>query len=219
VKEVKLAVAKAVVDLVALGKREIRKGKYHLGSPLDWSRLSYQERKNTIEEAARKYLRQSKAAEEMADGLVWTWGSAKLLFLVHGVPAGFGIAEARELVGRPFLHDHRKAVARSRSNLVGPLHIIACHKSCTESQIISFMGHPDLFIVQAPFGFFVADQLSFAQIFFLANCRDQTTTHTGLRSLFDWIDQSGEMKRIVKRAKSRAAIMRTTAEEIEKASK
>jgi hypothetical protein len=76
------------------------------------------------------------------------------------------------------------------------------------------MGHPDLFIVQAPFGFFVADQTSFVQAFFLVDCRDEASTCVACQRLFDWIDQSGEGGRIVERAASRARILRAVAAEI-----
>jgi hypothetical protein len=79
------------------------------------------------------------------------------------------------------------------------------------------MGHPDLFIVQAPFGFFVADLVSFVQTFFLVFCRDETSTLVAARRMFDWIEQSGELSRIVDRARSRQAILAAVAQEIRKA--
>jgi len=101
-------------------------------------------------------------------------------------------------------------------NAVGPVHVIICHKSCTESQVVSFMGHPDLFIVTPPFGFFVADRISFVQAFFLVNGRDPTSVQGALQSMFEWIEQSGELGGMVARAKSRAAILRAIAVEISK---
>jgi len=213
-REVKLAVARAVSDLVALGKREGRKGRYHLGSSLDWSRLSYVERKRALEETLTDYLVSVLHAERHLDGLVLELGSSRLFVRAHGVPAGFGVAEARDLVGRPHLLDHESPVATNRSKLGGPLHFIACHKTATESQVISFMGHPDLFLVQTPFGFFVADRHNFVQAFFLTNCRDPTATSLSLQRMFDWLEKSGETGPLTKRARSRAAILRATAREI-----
>lgn len=215
-KQVRLAVAKTVSDLVALGRRESQKGRYYLGAPLDWSRLSYEQRKGALETVASKFMCDSRGAAEEEDGLVLDIGTAKILTLVHGVPAGFGTVEARELVGRPYLRDHKTLVASGKSKIIGPLHIIACHKSCTESQIISFMGHPDLFLVQAPFGFFVADQTDFVQTFFVTNCRDEAATILGLQRMFDWVEQSDELKVIIERAQSRAHILKAIAKETEK---
>lgn len=212
-RSVKLAVAKAVTELVELGKREGRKGRYHLGSPLDWSRLSYADRKKALEETMAGYLTSAAKAQPRPAGLVLALGSSLLFVRVHGVPSGFGVTEARDLVGRPQLLDHESAVTEE-SRLTGPLHLIGCHKSVTESQVIGFMGHPDLFLVQAPFGFFVADRQTFAQAFFLTNCRDPTATSLSLQRMFDWLEKSGEIPRLERRARSRAAILKATAREI-----
>jgi hypothetical protein len=142
-------------------------------------------------------------------------GAQKVLCLVHDVPAGFGIAEARELVGRPHLQDHRTSAAGPRGPL-GPLHVIACHRSCTESQIVAFMGHPDLFIVKAPFGYFVADEASFVQTFLLTDCRDSIATLLGLQRTFDWVEQSRELLQILRRARPRARILRAIATEVQR---
>jgi hypothetical protein len=147
------------------------------------------------------------------------WNSLELygervLLQVHGIPSGFGIAEAREPVGRRYLRDYEHSVNIEKLGLVGPVHLLACHKKCTESQVTKFMGHPDLFMVQTPFGFFVADQTSFVQAFFLLDCRDENSTRLSCQRLLDWIDQSGEAGRIVERAASRARILVAVANEI-----
>ena len=215
-REVRLALAKAISYYAHLARREMRKGKFHLGSPLDWSRLSYPERKLALEQVAKNYLLKLEEATESGGELHCFLGGAKTVFRVHGVPSSFGIAEARDLVGRPFLTDYLSSAAQAGSGVVGPLHVIACHKGCTESQVISFLGHPDLFIVQPPFGFFVADRTSFVQAFFLANCRDETATSLAMQSLFEWVEQSREEGRIIQRGRSRAAILRSIAVEIKR---
>jgi hypothetical protein len=213
--QVRLAIAKAIMDLVALGTREGRRGRYHLGSPLDWSRLSYGERKSALERTVREYLRDAHGGTDDGAGLTIALAAQKVLCLVHDVPAGFGIAEARELVGRPHLQDHRTSAAGPRGPL-GPLHVIACHRSCTESQIVAFMGHPDLFIVKAPFGYFVADEASFVQTFFLTDCRDSIATLLGLQRTFDWVEQSRERPQILRRGRSQARILRAIATEVQR---
>jgi hypothetical protein len=212
---VKLAVVKSVVELAKTGSAEGRKGGYHLGAPLDWSRLTYPQRKQAMERVLRTYLTGHGAAgdPESQAPLLLTRDGETVLVSTHAVPAGFGIAEARELVGRPYLRDHELQLSAA-----GPVHIIACHKTCGESQVGSFMGHPDLFIVKTPFGFFVADLVSFVQTFFLVSCRDETSTKVALRRMFDWIDQSREMSRIAARGRSRQAILEAVAKEIRKAS-
>lgn len=213
---VQLAVVKAVVDLAKTGSEEGRRGRYHLGAPLDWSRLSYPDRKQEMEQVVRRYLtgvRKAVGPVDSPEPLRLSLAGQKVLVSTYAVPAGFGIAEARELVGRPYLRDH-KLPFTELNGAVGPVHVIACHKNCTESQINSFMGHPDVFVVQAPFGFFVADLVSFVQTFFLVSCRDETSTRVALRRMFDWIEQSGELSRIVARGRSRRAILEAIAKQI-----
>jgi len=123
----------------------------------------------------------------------------------------------RELVGRPFLRDHASGLVAPDASLFGPVHIVVCHKSCTESQLVGFMGHPGLFMVAPPFGFFVVGRVTFVQAFFLANCRDETTTRVACQRMFEWLDQSGELGRLVERAESRARILQAMATEITRA--
>jgi hypothetical protein len=218
-KQIKLAVVKAVAELAKTGSEEGRKGRYYLGSPLGWSRMTYPQRKKEMEGVIRHYLAKlPKAAgdPDSADPLQLALAGEKVLVAVHAVPAGFGTPEARELVGRPFLRDHEMQFSGA-DGAVGPVHVIACHKTCTEGQINSFMGHPDLFTVQVPFGFFVADLVSFVQTFFLNACRDETSTRIAVRRMLDWIEQSGEMSRIVARGRSRRTILEVVAKEIQKA--
>lgn len=215
---VKLAVVQAVAKLARTGSEEGRKGQYSLGSPLIWSRLTYPERKREMERVVRTYLldvRKASGDVGTSKPLRLALGGERVLISTHAVPERFGIAEARELVGRPFLRDHKIQLGGEEGG-VGPIHLIACHKSCTESQVSAFVGHPDVFIVQTPFGFFVADQVSFAQTFFVTGCRDGTSTKVAVRRIFDWIDQSGELDRIVARARSRKAILVAVAKEIQK---
>jgi hypothetical protein len=216
---VKLAVVKAVVELAKTGSEEGRRGRYHLGAPLDWSRLSYEQRRREMERTLRTYLITVRGAAGDPDSpnpLPVSLAGEKVLLSPRAVPAGFGIAQAREMVGRPYLRDHEIPL-KGAGDAGGPVHVIACHKSCTESQVSAFMGHPDLFIVQAPFGFFVADLVSFVQTFFLVSCRDETSTLVAARRMFDWIEQSGELSRIVDRARSRTAILAAVAQEIRRA--
>jgi len=208
-----LAVAGGVTELVRLSAREGRKGKYYLGSPLNWSRLNYAQRKEEIEQSVKAFLQAAKGADPAGGSHVLEMEAQRVILQVHGIPSGFGVAEARELVGRPYLRDCETLAANAAHSPSGPVHLLACHKRCTESQVIKFMGHPDLFIVQAPFGYFVADPASFIQAFFLMDCRDDVSTRLACQRLFDWIEQAGEGSRIVARAGSRARILRAMAAE------
>jgi len=213
---VKQTVANAVSKLTLIGSQSGHRS-FSQGEPLDWSRKSYQERKTEIERATIDSLLMQDVCEPDGDtSVVWKAGGARILLLVHGVPASFGIAEARELVGRPYLLDHTTPVTKSRGSLIGPIHLIACHKSCTESQIFSFMGHPDVYVAQDEFGFFAADLSSFAQTFFLTGCRDREATASAVGGMFEWIAKAHEEEKIVKQACSRQRILATIRAEIER---
>src|SRR5260370_24578940 len=91
----------------------------------------------------------------------------------------------------------------------GTLHVILCHKNITESQVISFMGHPDLFIVRPATSFFVADRITFVQAIFLMNAIDEDAIRANLQSMFEWVEsQAQEMGNVVAPGRSPAAILR-----------
>jgi hypothetical protein len=58
----------------------------------------------------------------------------------------------------------------------GPVHLIACQRSVTESQALRQLGFPDVTVVSPPFGVYVVDEVQKVQLIFLANCRDPTST-------------------------------------------
>jgi hypothetical protein len=97
----------------------------------------------------------------------------------------------------------------------GPLHIIACHRTATETQAIKLLGFPDATVVSAPFGVFVADNIQKIQFVFIVNCRDESTTRHGVQRFFEWLEQTGEDVLIAQRAKSRASIVKAIAKEFE----
>jgi hypothetical protein len=212
--QVKLATRKAITKYFELARRGMHMGAISPGPALDWSRMNYDDRKAAIEMVGRDYFVARGAKKENVN-LVWEWGGEKMLVRVHGVPASFGIAEARERVGRPYLKDHTFLDGKEMVGIVGPLHVILCHKNITESQVISFMGHPDLFIVKSATGFLVADRITFVQAIFLTNAIDEDAIRAILQSMFEWVEsQAQEMGNIVARARSRAAILRAMAAEI-----
>lgn len=100
------------------------------------------------------------------------------MFCVHGIPSGMAESAARELIGRPFLMDHKRVeeIDSTREKIVGPVHIIGVHKNVTERQALTFLGYPDAIIVKGKFGIYVADEVQKIQLVFLANCRDCTAT-------------------------------------------
>ena len=126
------------------------------------------------------------------------------------MPAAFSIGPAKEMVGQPFLRDHELDNVLTKGSS-GPVHIIACHKTATESQAIKLLGFPDATVVTAPFGVFVADNVQKVQFAFIANCRDETNIRHGVQRFFAWLAQSGEEAFVAKRAEARSRIVHAIA--------
>jgi hypothetical protein len=202
----------AVVELVNLGGRETRKGRFDTGDALDWSRLDFADRKKAIESVVRKSLLERKGSQEADDYLYLHLGKADLLFVVHAIPATMSNAAAREMVGRPFHHDHTLA-AGLKPRQGGPVHIIACHRTVTEKQAADLLGQPDVVTVDTSFGVLSVDRSSKVQCIFLRNCRDESSTRYAVQRTLDWLERSGEDQLIAKRALSRARIVKAIAEE------
>lgn len=202
----------AVVELVNLGGREARKGRFDTGDALDWSRLDFASRKKAIERVVRSSLLDRKGSFKDNEYLYLHLGKSDLLFVVHAIPAPMSNAAAREMVGRPFHHDHTRA-AGLKLRQGGPVHIIACHRTVTEKQAADLLGQPDVVTVDTSFGVLSVDRSSKVQCIFLRNCRDETSTRHAVQRTMDWLERSGEDQLIAKRAQSRARIVKTIAEE------
>jgi hypothetical protein len=131
---------------------------------------------------------------------------------LHAIPASLSVGPAKELVGQPFLRDHLLSSSLTGKRC-GPLHIIACHKTATESQATKLLGFSDATLVTAPFGVFVADPIQKVQFAFITNCRDEANTRHGLQRFIEWLNQTGEDKLLAERAQARARIIRAIAKE------
>ena len=194
------ALQEAVVNMVQIGGGETRKGRFDTGAPLDWSRYDYSKRKATMEDVVRSSVQQRGAT------------ASTIYFRCHAVPAAMSVPAARELVGRPFLHDH-EFIGEMKDALSGPVHIIACHKGITENQAVGLLGFPDATIITPPFGVYVADNIQKVQLVFLANCRDESSTRYAVQRFFDWLNRSGEATYLADRARGRKAIVSAIAEQ------
>jgi len=208
------ALREAVPEMVHLGLREARKGKFHTGTALEWNRLDFAQRKNVMETSLKSALLERAGSQQEGEHVFVQIDGRPVLTLCHGIPAAMTVAAAREMVGQPFLRDHAivEALAGQR---VGPLHVIACHRTITEAQAIRVLGFPDATLVSAPFGVYLADDTHKIQLLFIANCRDDTAVRHGVQRLFDWLDQSGEAPLLRGRATSRKRIIRSIANELQ----
>jgi Domain of unknown function (DUF4062) len=213
---VRNTLVEAVGRLARSGATLLRKESYALGQALEWSKLDYAARKLAMESACLDALAErqgrmrdtkleSKAVRVRID-------KSEVLFFAHAIPAASSVAAARELVGKPFLMDHRYITGEDR--VCGPVHLIACQKSTTEKQATDLLGFPDATVVPTTFGVYLVDPVQQIQFILLANCRDETSTRFGVQRLFDWLSRSGEADALVRRAKSRKKIVRAIRKEL-----
>ncbi len=204
----------AVINLVKSGVKEASLGRHHLGQALDWARMNYSERINAMKEIGQLSLNLQKTDSiKISNNLMHIGRKKKRIMLsLHAIPDSLSVSEAKNIVGRPFLNDDELLVNMAE-NVTGPLHIVLCFKTITESQIRANIGHPDIQIVRAPFGYFVAENTYKIQLAFICNCKDNSTTTNGLARMVDWIEQSEESELIAKRAKSRKNILLAIAKE------
>ena len=205
ISEVKKALFDAVVEMVGLGVREARKGKFYTGAALDWSRLDFVTRGLKIRDTLLSILEEDYGTKRKDDWVIVPLNKKKVMVICHGLPSSFTISQARELVGQPFLKDHL-SIQDAPKNADGPVHLIGCHKTITESQAQKCLGFPDATLVTAPFGVYAADPVQKIQMIFIANCRDETTTRHGVQRLMEWLKQTRETDFLRERAASRAKI-------------
>jgi len=206
------AIQDAVVDMVHDSSLSGRKGRYDSGGPLDWSRLDFASRKAAMEAVLGGSLKDA-GAQSAGSAYVRRVKGVPVLFCCHAVPAAMSVAAAREMVGRPFLHDH-ELIRDVDDEVAGPVHVIACQKGVTENQASALLGFPDLTIVTPRFGVYVADNIQKIQVVLLANCRDDASTRYAAQRFFDWLVESGEAAFLADRARGRRAIVAEIAAQI-----
>jgi len=211
----KLKVREIAVELLVLGRLEASRAAYSEGAPLDWSRLDFARRKQQMEDAIGTYLEKvelNPIVKGLPQGHVRTLSpGAPVLFVCHGIPSAMSVGAAREMVGQPFLRDHEyMAKARSRADKpIGPVHLIACTRTVTESQAIRQLGFPDATIVKTRFGVYVADHVQMIQMVFLADCNDAGATRDAVAAFFEWLHNAEEERRFCQRAEGRRLIVQT----------
>lgn len=183
-------------------------GSYYAGEALEWSRMNFHNRREVMTTSVVSLLRNRNGAttQQPADNIaVVSIQGVNIAFVCDSIPASMSTAAARELVGQPFLRDPRQTENWSLG-LCGPVHVIACQKSISESQALRQLGFPDAIVISHPFGVYVADDVQKIQMAFIANCRDETTTWRGVQSFLNWLDDHGEIKYLVQRAADRRRI-------------
>lgn len=210
-KEVGKTLFDAVLTQTRRGREDAKGGRFDLGAALEWSRLDFTGRKMAMENEIRDALAGREGSKTIKDSLVILVAKKSVLVKIHAVPAAFSIPAAREPIGQPHLHDHR--ISAVLDSVGGPLHIIACHRTITETQATNLLGFPDATVISSPFGLYVADNVQKMQFVFLANCRDPIQTRLAVQRFWEWLEQAGESQLLAARAMARARIVKAVAKE------
>ncbi len=213
--QVEKAVREVLITLAQAGVRDAGRERFDSGQALDWTRMSFSQRAAQMRMILRETIAQRSGSNERGDHVTFRLHGRHILCVAHAIPAALGVAAAAEMVGRPFLADYLLAPVLDDPKLkpIGPLHIIACHRNATETQATRLLGFPDATVVSTQFGIFVADEIRKVQFAFITHCRDSTTTRHNVQRFFEWLDRSGEGHQVVRRAASRARIVKAIATE------
>ena len=205
--KVKQIVAQSTVMLVHRGVRDAGRGSNYVGPALDWSRESYEVRCLKMRGAALDGLRQRNSVPKSNRNLIArSIADSPILFVANSIPDSMSIPAARELVGQPHLSDHLLADELLKLE-GGPVHLVACHKSVTESQAVRMLGFPNATVVSGPFGIYVVDPVQSIQLVLISQCRDETLTRHGIQRFLEWLDESQQNIQLVKHAKKRKAVV------------
>jgi hypothetical protein len=87
VEAAKQTVLHAFADLVGLGGREARKGRFYTGDALEWSKLDFAHRKQAIRDTLLEYLVGAGAAHLGDDLVSHAMAGTKILLVVNAIPA------------------------------------------------------------------------------------------------------------------------------------
>jgi hypothetical protein len=212
------AARNAIVELTSKALAFGRSGTPYLGIALGWTRMNFEARKEAMEEEVTAGLKAAGGRPveatkgERSREIVAPLGGGQVLLYCSAMPAAFSVGAAREMLGQPFLNDYQ--ILRQGDNVAGPVHVIACYRGITEALARGYLGFPDAIFVQAPFGMWVADRVGMAQTLFLARCSDPNTTRLRLEQALRWLAESREGDELLRRAESRARIVRAIAAEV-----
>ena len=210
---VKEAVHDALIVLAQAGVRESRKGQFHSGQALDWSRLDFRARQKEMRRVLSDAISQRPGSICDGEHIIAKLGGSSVLLVPNAIPAAISVGAAKEMVGQPFLRDHGLSSVLTKKR-GGPVHIIACHKTATETQATNLLGFQDATVVSAPFGIFVADNIQNVQFAFLVNCRDEVNTRQVTQRFFSWLSETGEENLVASRAQARSRIVHAIAKEL-----
>jgi hypothetical protein len=132
-------------------------------------------------------------------------GFTQVIKSYHGIPDNMTVADARNLIGRPFLTEYKDVLTSKLKS--GIIHFVAVYGNATETQIKSLVGYPDLTVIKASFGFYLWENTMHIQMFFLKSCINPQTIKTRKSEVTNWLSNSREQSKILAKAKARYSIL------------
>ena len=202
----------ALVELTQHGSSTIHLSQAATGHALKWHRLSYEARKKAMEEVMTKSLSNRPNSSKSASGVLVKINNVPVFLKTHAAPASLSEPTAREMVGQPFLADH-KLHAELKKSKAGPIHVVACPKGVTENQALNMLGFPDATIVSDSFGVHIADNIQKIQIVLLKECVSPSAIQRQLAAWFEFLQLTGEDEFVLDRAQRRFRIIEAIAKE------
>ncbi|MDP9078850.1 MAG: hypothetical protein M3O71_15585 [Bacteroidota bacterium] len=183
--------------LSAIGKamatqKRMAAGSNTFGDTLDWSKLTYSERKEVLDEQLQEVF------EPMP-------GFSEVYKCYHGIPDNMSGAEARNMIGRPFLYEH--SAIQNTQLKKGIIHFVGVYGNLTGSQAKNLVGYPDITVIKAPFGVYLWEKNMHIQMFFLKGCINPQTIKTRYSEVIYWLNGSREQSNIIGRAAARYDIL------------
>lgn len=211
---VKKTLNDAAINLVKRGVRDAAKNKGNHGEALKWQNMNYDVRSQSIIKSLQASIESKGTGSSSAKNYFLEFEGYKVLVTIHAIPDTLSIPNAKEKVGQPFLQDFMVSdVLMKDKNIIGPIHVIGCHKSVSETQTRNILGFPDATILKDSFGIYVADNIQKIQMVFIEKCSDSHSIRTRFQDFSAWLVRTSELDNLVKRAKSRKNIITAIAEE------
>lgn len=211
---VKNTLTDAVINLMSNGVREVSRNKGNHGESLIWKNMNYDKRSQSIVRSIKESIETKGTGVNDGKNYFLEFDNQKILVIIHAIPDTLSIASAREKVGQPFLQDFKMSdTVILDENIIGPIHIIGCHKSVTETQTRNILGFPDATILKDSFGIYVADNIQKIQMIFIEKCSDSNSIRNGFQGFLEWLTRTSEVDNLILRAKSRKNIITAIAEE------
>ncbi|MDN5105038.1 hypothetical protein O8C79_07030 [Aliarcobacter butzleri] len=176
-------------------------------STIEWKNMTYSNREKEIKKCLSDNFK------------LYMSKDLSIRYKYHAFPDSISIAESKEKVGQPFLYDYLDVEEMKKNDEIGPVHIIGCYGSITESQVKKILGFNDAIILKSSFGIYVADRVSQIQMIFIEKCQNKDIVKKNIASFFDWlsidIKQEKMDEKIKFRAKKRFKIVQTMYENLE----